>query len=90
MKFEVAPKLIRVRMGSGIPRIQVKTKKDVSGSEVRAAGRDKEYTEEIVCKFAMQPKVHTWLSGLLISFPKAWERHQGPPLWRPLWEVPQR
>ena len=30
MKFEVAPKSIRVGMGSGIPWIQVETKKDVS------------------------------------------------------------
>ena len=37
MKFEVAPKSIRVRMVSGIPRIRVETKKDVSDREVRAA-----------------------------------------------------
>ena len=30
MKFEVAPKSIRVGMGSGIPGIRVGTKKDVS------------------------------------------------------------
>ena len=31
MKFKVAPKSIRVRMGSGIPEIRVETEKDVLG-----------------------------------------------------------
>ena len=30
MKFEIAPESIRVGMGSGIPWIQVETKKDMS------------------------------------------------------------
>ena len=53
MKFEVVPESIRVGMVSGILRIQVKTKKDVSDREVRAAERDVEYTGRVVCRFAM-------------------------------------
>ena len=53
MKFEVVPESIRVGMVSGIPRIRVETKKDVSDREVRAADRDVEYTERVVCRFAM-------------------------------------
>ena len=90
MKFEVVPESIRVGMGSGTPWIQVETKKDVSDWEVRVASREEEYTGEIVCRFAMWPKVHTWLFGSLISFLKAWEHHWGLSLWRPPWEVLQR
>ena len=71
MKFEVAPKSIRVGMVSGIPRIRVETKKDVLEREVRAVKREEEYTGEMVCRFAMRPKVHTWLFGSLVSFPRA-------------------
>ena len=53
IKFEVAPESIRVGMVLGIPRIRVKTKKDVSDREVRAAKREEEYTGEMVCRFAM-------------------------------------
>ena len=53
MKFEIAPESIRVGMVSGIPRIRVETKKDVSDREVRAAERDVEYTGRVVCRFAM-------------------------------------
>ena len=70
MKFEVAPESIRVGMVSEIPRIQVETKKDVSDQEVRAAERDVEYTERVVCRFAIRPKVHTGVFGSLISFPR--------------------
>ena len=79
MKFEVAPKSIRVGMVSGIPRIRVETKKDESDQEVRAAKREEEYTGEMVCRFAMRPKVHTWLFGLLVSFPRARGHCQGLP-----------
>ena len=51
MKFEVVPRSIRVGMVSGIPRIRVETKKDVLDREVRAAERDVEYTERVVCRF---------------------------------------
>ena len=72
MKFEVAPESIRVRMVSGIPRIRVETKKDVSDREVRAAERGVEYTGRVVCRFAMRPKVHTGVFRSLVSFPRVW------------------
>ena len=90
MKFEVVPKSIRVGMVSGIPRIRVETKKDVSDQEVRAAERDVEYTGRVVCRFAMRPKVHTGVFGLLVSFPRAWGRRQRLPRWRLLWGALQR
>ena len=90
MKFEVAPESIRVGMVSGIPRIRVETKKDMSDREVRAVEREEGYTGEMVCRFAMRPKVHTWLFGSLVSFLRAWGHHQGLPRWRLLREVLQR
>ena len=82
MKFEVVPKSIRVGMVLEIPRIRVETKKDVSDREVRAAERDVEYTGRVVCRFAMRPKVHTGVFGLLISFPTARGHRRGLPRWR--------
>ena len=92
MKFEVAPKSIRVGMVSEIPMIRVKTKKDVSDREVRAAERDVEYTERVVCRFAMRPKVHTvtGVFGLLISFPRARGHRWRLPRWRLPWGALQR
>ena len=90
MKFEVAPESIRVGMVSEIPRIRVETKKDMSDREVRAAERDVEYTERVVCRFAMRPKVHTGVFGSLISFPRAQGCHQRLPRWRLPWGALQR
>ena len=90
MKFKVAPESIRVGMVSGIPRIRVETKQDVSDREVRAAERDVEYTGRVVCRFAMRPKVHTGVFGSLVSFPRARGRRRRLPRWRLLWGALQR
>ena len=82
MKFEVAPESIRVGMVSEIPRIRVETKKDVSDREVRAAERDVGYTERVVCRFAMRPKVHTGVFRSLISFLRARGCRRRLPRWR--------
>ena len=90
MKFEVVPESIRVRMVSGIPRIRVETKKDVSDREVRAVERGVEYTGRVVCRFAMRPKVHTGVFGSLVSFPRVRGCRWRLPRWRLLWGAPQR
>ena len=90
MKFEVAPKSIRVGMVSGIPRIRVETKKDMLDREVRAAERDVEYTGRVVCRFAMRPKVHTGVFRSLVSFLRARGRRWRLPRWRLLWGALQR
>src|SRR6266481_3640576 len=59
MKFEVAPESMRVEIESGMPRIWVRTKKEISDWEVRVARREGKCTGEMVCSVAMQPKVHT-------------------------------
>src|SRR5882672_2864791 len=88
-KFEVAPESMSADTGSGRPGIQMRTRKETSECEVRAAliwtestgGLGASCTSGEVCWGTTRSRLHTCEDGSRFSFPSSLGAPRLPPRW---------